>query len=63
MFPVQANGVFLQLSEPAIAALAARGWRFYTFIGNGGARFMCSWDTEEERVRELARDIREVMSA
>ncbi|MNP11503.1 Low specificity L-threonine aldolase [compost metagenome] len=54
--------MFLQLSEPAIAALAARGWRFYTFIGNGGARFMCSWDTEEERVRELAKDIREVMS-
>ena len=24
MFPVQANGVFLQLSEPAIAALTAR---------------------------------------
>ena len=43
MFPVQANGVFLQLSEPAIAALTAKGWRFYTFIGNGGARFMCSW--------------------
>jgi threonine aldolase len=63
MFPVQANGVFLQLSEPAIAALTAKNWRFYTFIGKGGARFMCSWDTEEERVRELARDIREVMSA
>ncbi|KPB46737.1 Threonine aldolase [Pseudomonas syringae pv. maculicola] len=60
MFPVQANGVFLQLSEPAIAALTARGWRFYTFIGNG-ARFMCSWDTEEERVRELAADIKLVM--
>ncbi|EPN14165.1 threonine aldolase, partial [Pseudomonas syringae pv. actinidiae ICMP 18804] len=54
-------GVFLQLSEPAIAALTARGWRFYTFIGNGGARFMCSWDTEEDRVRELAADIRLVM--
>ena len=63
MFPVEANGVFLQLSEPAIAALSARGWRFYTFIGKGGARFMCSWDTEEARVRELAADIREVMQA
>ena len=63
MFPVEANGVFLQLSEPAVAALTARGWRFYTFIGKGGARFMCSWDTEEARVRELAADIREVMSA
>ena len=62
MFPVEANGVFLQLSEPAVAALTARGWRFYTFIGKGGARFMCSWDTEEARVRELAADIREVMA-
>ncbi|WP_236534242.1 hypothetical protein, partial [Pseudomonas syringae] len=25
------------------------------------ARFMCSWDTEEDRVRELAADIRLVM--
>ena len=63
MFPVEANGVFLQLSEPAIEALRARGWRFYTFIGEGGARFMCSWDTDIERVRELARDIRLVMGA
>ena len=62
MFPVEANGVFLQMSEPAIAALTARGWRFYTFIGAGGARFMCSWDTEEARVRQLAADIRQVMS-
>ena len=61
MFPVEANGVFLQLSEPAIEALRARDWRFYTFIGAGGARFMCSWDTEEARVRELAADIRLVM--
>jgi threonine aldolase len=63
MFPVEANGVFLQLSEPAIAALRTKGWRFYTFIGAGGARFMCSWDTEEERVRELAADIRMAMAA
>lgn len=63
MFPVEANGVFLQMSEPALAALSARGWRFYTFIGAGGARFMCSWDTEHARVRQLAADIREVMTA
>lgn len=61
MFPVQANGVFLQMPEAAIEALRGRGWRFYTFIG-GAARFMCSWDTEEQRVRELAADIRAVMA-
>lgn len=62
MFPVEANGVFLQLSEAAIERLRAWGWRFYTFIGAGGARFMCSWDTEEARVRELAADIRKAMT-
>lgn len=62
MFPVQANGVFLQLSETALERLRAWGWRFYTFIGAGGARFMCSWDTEEARVRELAADIRRAMA-
>lgn len=63
MFPVQANGVFLQLSEPALEILRSKDWRFYTFIGAGGARFMCSWDTEEERVRQLAADIRLAMNA
>ena len=63
MFPVEANGVFLQMSEPALEALRNKGWRFYTFIGSGGARFMCSWDTDEARVRELAADIREAMGA
>ena len=62
MFPVEANGVFLQMSEPALENLRAKGWRFYTFIGAGGARFMCSWDTEEGRVRELAADIRMAMA-
>jgi threonine aldolase len=62
MFPVEANGVFLQLSEPAIERLRGWGWRFYTFIGAGGARFMCSWDSEEARVRELAADIRRAMA-
>jgi threonine aldolase len=61
MFPVEANSVFLQLSEPALEFLRSRGWRFYTFIGSGGARFMCSWDTEEVRVLELAADIRLAM--
>ncbi|MBD9483209.1 low specificity L-threonine aldolase [Pseudomonas sp. PDM14] len=62
MFPVEANGVFLQLSETAIERLRDWGWRFYTFIGAGGARFMCSWDTEEARIRELAADIRRAMA-
>lgn len=62
LFPAEANSVFLQFPEPALAALRARGWRFYTFIGSGGARFMCAWDSSEERVRALAADMRAVMA-
>ena len=43
---------------PAIEALRARGWRFYTFIGAGGCRLMCSWDVQPETVEAFAADIR-----
>ncbi|KTF68431.1 threonine aldolase family protein [Sphingomonas sp. HT-1] len=59
MFPVEANGVFVRAPEPALEALRARGWRFYTFIG-GGARFMFAWDADPARVDQLADDIRAV---
>jgi threonine aldolase len=57
LFPRQANGVFAELPVPAIEALRAKGWLFYTFIGAGGCRFMCSWDTEPEDVDALIRDV------
>lgn len=57
LFPRQANSVFVELPRPAIDALTAKGWRFYTFIGQGGCRFMCSWDTREQDVRALAGDM------
>lgn len=59
MFPVQANSVFVQMPPEVAAALRARGWIFYGFIGVGGARLMCSWDTTEEDVRALVRDVRQ----
>lgn len=58
MYPRQANSVFVQLPERAADALREAGWRFYTFIGSGGARFMCSWQTTEEDVRLLAEAVR-----
>lgn len=63
LFPVQANAVFAELPLPAIQALLARGWLFYTFIGQGGVRLMCSWDTTAESVLALAQDLRAVMTA
>jgi threonine aldolase len=59
--PVEANAVFVQLPETAIAALRRRGWVFYTFIGSGHCRFMCSWATTAEDIAKLATELRAVM--
>jgi threonine aldolase len=61
LFPRQANSVFVQLPEPAIHAVQAKGWRFYTFIGQGGCRLMCAWDTTEQDVRAFAGDVADAL--
>lgn len=53
MFPRQANAVFASIPPVAQEQLREKGWRFYSFIGVGGARFMCSWDTSQERIDQL----------
>lgn len=58
LFPVEANGVFCELPQAVLAGLRESGWRFYTFIGAGGARFMCGWDTLPESVDALLADVR-----
>ena len=58
LFPVEANGVFVNLPAAVLDGLRERGWRFYTFIGAGGARFMCAWDTRPESVDALLADLR-----
>jgi threonine aldolase len=64
LFPVEANAVFVRMTDAGLAALRDRGWRFYTFIGGGnGARFMFAWDSSPQRVDELASDIREIALA
>jgi threonine aldolase len=57
--PRQANSVFLAIPPAARDTLHGRGWHFYDFIGWGGARIMCSWDTTEDDVRSFARDLAE----
>jgi len=59
MFPCQANSVFLEMPTAMIERLRRKGWHFYTFIGSGGARFMCSWETREEDVVALLADLGE----
>jgi len=61
LFPNQVNSVFVDLPKPTIQALWSRGWMFYNFIGEGGCRLMCSWDTTEEDVRSFAQDLAALM--
>ncbi|HEX4637555.1 MAG TPA: low specificity L-threonine aldolase, partial [Rhizomicrobium sp.] len=63
MAPTDANAVFATLPETAIKMLKEKNWRFYTFIGTGGARFMCAWDTREADVQELLSDIGQALQA
>ena len=58
LFPRQANAVFAELPRPVIDGLRQRGWKFYTFIGQGGCRLMCAWDTTEQDVENFAADLR-----
>lgn len=62
MFPQQANSVFVKLPERAIEEMQRRGWWFYTFIGQGGCRLMCSWDTTEPDVRAFMTELKEVLA-
>ena len=59
---VQANGVFIDVPLPAIAALRGRGWPFYEFVGDTGIRLMCSWDTTPEVVDAFAADFRAILT-
>lgn len=61
LLPRQANSVFVQFSLKRKDALHARGWKFYSFIGQGGCRLMCSWDTTKEDVEALVSDIRALL--
>jgi len=63
LFPVDANGVFVHLPGVVEQGLRARGWLFYTFIGAGGARLMCGWDTAPETVDRFLADVRELLAA
>ena len=58
LFPRQANAVFAELPRPAIDGLRQRGWKFYTFIGQGGCRLMCAWDTTDEDVEAFVTDLK-----
>lgn len=60
MFPRQANSVFVRMPPTLLAGLQAMGWRFYSFIGAGGARLMCSWATTRDEIEAFVKDAAEL---
>ncbi|HHO76118.1 MAG TPA: low specificity L-threonine aldolase [Deltaproteobacteria bacterium] len=60
LFPCQANSVFVDMPLEMSSSLREKGWHFYTFIGDKGVRFMCSWDTADEDIDALVKDIEEL---
>jgi threonine aldolase len=60
--PTEANAVFVQIPEKAVNALHDKGWGFYTFIGSGHCRFMCSWATTDADIDALVKDVSEVIA-
>lgn len=62
LFPPQANAVFVELPPVVIQTLRDQGWRFYTFIGVGGVRLMCAWNTTRDRIDALIAAIQRALS-
>jgi threonine aldolase len=58
LFKPESNAVFAELPARVATALRAKGWRFYQFIGSGGCRLMCAWDTKRETVERFVDDVR-----
>jgi threonine aldolase len=59
---VEANGIFLHMSDAIAEGLLSRGWIFHNFIGNSGYRFMCSWATTPEEIDELVSDMKDTVT-
>ncbi len=63
-YPVETNAVFAQISDPLVAGMHQRGWKFYTNVGGWDeSRLMCSWDTTPEDVDRFAADLKELAAA
>ena len=58
--PMEANGLFVEMDEPARLRLADAGWFVYRFL-DGTVRFMCSWATTAEQVDELGEALAQVV--
>ena len=61
VYPVEANGVFAQIPKHAIAPLQERYFFYVWNEEESVVRWMCSFDTTEEDIREFGKFLRETM--
>jgi threonine aldolase len=59
LFPRESNALFVSMPEEMQQHLREKGWVFYTFIGEGGIRLLCSWDTKVETIELFLSHCRE----
>jgi threonine aldolase len=53
IYPVEANELFLKVSDSEATGLRGRGFDFYEW-GPGQIRFVTSWDSDSKAVEQLA---------
>ena len=63
LFKREANAVFAKMDDRIISGLYSRGWQFYDFIGAGGSRLMCSWDTTLQDIDDFLADARDLAAS
>ncbi len=61
VYPVEANGVFAQIPRRAIAKLQKRYFFYVWNEEESVVRWMCSFDTTQEDVRQFARFVAETV--
>jgi threonine aldolase len=57
VLPVEANALFVRLSEQLTRDLNSRGWHFYKYLEPDVYRVMCSWATTDGEIGRLVGDV------
>jgi threonine aldolase len=63
VYPVEANGVFAQLPKAAIPKIQERYFFYVWNETQGVVRWMCSFDTTEEDIRQFCAFVRETLAS
>ena len=62
VYPVEGNGVFVQLPQPAIAKIQERYFFYVWSETESVVRWMCSFDTTEDDIRRFSAFVREMIT-